>query len=199
MNIYLSRHAETSWNREQRLQGIRDVPLNQTGVWQSLRSARWVREAGMTRIITSPLRRARHTAEILNKDSARPVMVHDELREIDHGSWTGLRLPAIERRFPDQFAIWRFSPEKLCLPGSETLETVYARCTRLLLDLVTTINNGNVLVVTHGVVHALLLCAALGAPLDRSPQFSLPNGAVSALHVERRNIVAVEREIPVAV
>jgi broad specificity phosphatase PhoE len=197
MNIYLSRHGETSWNGQERLQGIRDIPLNHTGVEQSRRLARWVRKSGTTRIITSPLRRARHTAEILNEHAARPVLVDDQLREIDHGPWTGMRLRAIERRFPAQFFAWRFSPEKFRLPAAESLETVYARCTCFLSDLVAASHTGDVLVVSHGVIHALLLCAALGASLDRLRDFSPPNAAVSALRVEQRNIIAVEREIPV--
>jgi len=75
------------------------------------------------------------------------------------------------------------------------LITVYRRCTWFLLDILNTGGSADVLVVSHGVVNALLLCAAVGASPCRIHEFSLPNATVSALRTKRRKIVAVEREL----
>ena len=63
------------------------------------------------------------------------------------------------------------------------------------MDAVKDWANGNLLMVSHGVVNARLLCAALGASLSRIREFSLPNVAASILRVEQRRVVAVERQI----
>lgn len=198
MNIYLLRHGETSWNREQRLQGITDVSLNNAGVQQSRRLVRWFQKTNIAGVITSPLHRARHTARILNEGGQRRVAIDDRLREIDHGTWTGWKVGHLERRFPMEFATWRFSPEKLRLPAGETLERVYRRSSGVLSKLIATNIAGDVLVVSHGVVNALLVCAAWGAPLSQVGRFPQGNSRVTVLKVARRQVIAVENEIDAA-
>jgi broad specificity phosphatase PhoE len=197
MKVYLVRHGQTSWNKDQRLQGLRDISLNRTGVRQSHRLADWYRKTGAKRIVSSPLLRARRTAQILAKRTGRAPLTDDRLREIDHGPWTGLRLEAIENRFPDEFAEWSFVPEKLRMSNGESLMAVYSRCTEALLDLIKGNSDEDVLVVSHGVVNALLLCAAMGASLSRIREYSPHNTAVSALTIGRRKIIAVERDLDV--
>ena len=198
MNIYLLRHGETSWNQVHRLQGIRDIPLSRAGIQQSRRLSNWFRKIGVTRVITSPLIRAQRSAQILAQGTSQVHLVDDRLREIDHGPWTGLRLASIEQRFPHEFAAWSLAPETLHLPAGESLKDVYRRCTDVLLDAVKDGAKGDLLMVSHGVVNALLLCAALGASPSRIREFSLPNVAASILRVEQRRVIAVEREIYVA-
>jgi phosphoserine phosphatase len=197
MKVYLVRHGQTSWNQDQRLQGLRDVPLNHTGIRQSHRLAEWYRETGVRQIVSSPLLRARLTAQILAERTGRYFLTDDRLREIDHGLWTGLRLDAIEDRFPDDFAAWTFFPEKLRMSNGESLTAVYQRCTQALLGLIKDHPDEDVLLVSHGVVNALLLCAAIGAGPSRIREFSLHNAAVSALTVQRGKIIAVEKELDV--
>jgi probable phosphoglycerate mutase len=198
MNVYLVRHGETSWNQEHRLQGLRDIPLNATGIRQSRRLAEWHQRSASTRVISSPLVRARRTAQIFVERRAHTPLADDRLREIDHGPWTGMRLSTIEPRFPHEFATWNSCPEKLALPNSESLLAVYQRCTRVLMEIVGSENKEDVTVVSHGVVNALLLCAAVGATLSRIREFSLANATVSLLKVQRKKIVAIERELDVA-
>jgi phosphoserine phosphatase len=198
MKVHLVRHGETSWNRNRRLQGLRDIPLNRTGIRQSHRLADSYRNAGVKRIVSSPLLRARRTAQVLADDSGVAPMIDDRLREIDHGAWTGLRLETIEHRFPDDFATWNFFPEKLCVSDGESLAAVYRRCTRALVDLVKEDADEDVLVVSHGVVNALLLCAAIGAGFSRIREYSLQNAAVSTFTVQSGKIVAVERGLDAA-
>jgi broad specificity phosphatase PhoE len=198
MKIYLVRHGQTSWNRDQRLQGVRDIPLNRAGIRQSYRLAEWYRKTGLRRIVSSPLLRACRTAQILAERAICSLLTDDRLREIDHGHWTGLRLETIEDRFPDDFATWSLFPEKVRMADGETLMAVYRRCTQALLDLIEDNPSEDVLVVSHGVVNALLLCAAIGASLSRIRDYSLHNTAVSAITVQRGKIIAMERELDAA-
>lgn len=197
MNIYLVRHGQTFWNRDHRLQGLSDIPLNRAGIRQSHRLTDWHRKTGVRRIVTSPLLRARCTAQILAERNGTAPLTDDRLREIDHGPWTSLRLEAIENRFPDDFATWNSFPEKLRMSNGESLIAVYRRCAGVLVDLIRENPDEDVVIVSHGVVHALLLCAAMGAELCRIREYSPHNAAVSALTVMRRKIIGVEREVDV--
>jgi broad specificity phosphatase PhoE len=197
MNIYLVRHGETSWNQEHRLQGLRDIPLNAAGIRQSRRLAEWHQKSASRRVISSPLVRAYRTAQIFVEHGSKAPLADDRLREIDHGPWTGMRLATIERRFPHEFATWNLYPEKLKLSNSESLASVYQRCTHFLMDVISSNSKEDVAVVSHGVVNALLLCAAVGACLSRIRQFSLANATVSLLKVQKGKIVAIERELDV--
>jgi broad specificity phosphatase PhoE len=162
---------------------------------QSRRLIEWHRKTAVTRIVFSPLVRARRTAEILGEYSGPCPLVDDRLREIDHGPRTGLQLPAIEDRFHPEFVTRSFFPEKLRLSRRESLAAVGQGCPCFSMDVLHRRGNEDVLAVSHGVVSALQLCAALGASPRRIREFSVPNATVSVLRTKRRKIVAVEREI----
>ena len=197
MKVYLLRHGEPSWNQDQRLQWLHHIPLNGTNIRQSLRRAEWHRSTGVRRIVSSLLLRARRTAPILAQHSGQAFSTDNRLQEIGHGPWTGLRVAAVADPFPDELATWSLFSERLRLPNSESLVAAYQRCTGSLIDLVKENRDEDLLVVSHGVVNALLLCAAKGTSLSRIRECSPPKAAASALRVGRRKIAAVERNLDV--
>jgi broad specificity phosphatase PhoE len=81
------------------------------------------------------------------------------------------------------------------MSSGETLMAVYRRCTQALLELIKNNPDHDVLVVSHGVVNALLLCTAIGASISRIREYSLQNAAVGAITVQRGKIIAAEREL----
>ena len=90
MTIYLIRHGETDWNRENRLQGREDIELNETGLLQSEACAAALRDVPADLILTSPLKRARATAEIISRAAGfTQVVVEQDLIERDFGSAVG--------------------------------------------------------------------------------------------------------------
>ena len=91
MVIYLVRHGETDWNRQNRLQGIEDIELNETGLMQSAVCAKAFLNVPIDGILTSPLKRAKVTAEIVASIiNAGPVIVEQGLTERDFGRLSGL-------------------------------------------------------------------------------------------------------------
>src|SRR5262245_21948808 len=97
VTLYFVRHGETDWNRAQRYQGQRDIPLNDTGRAQARRNGTLLREllgplARTIDYVASPLQRARETMEIIRRELALPARNYrtdDRLREIDYGHWAG--------------------------------------------------------------------------------------------------------------
>ncbi len=192
MPIYLVRHGETHWNRRHRLQGIRDLPLNRVGLRQARGLAERFRRLPIGSIVTSPLLRARHTA--LEIRGARPwaVVVEHDLREIDHGSWTGMTMAEIRERHAEELLVWRRDPERFQPRTGEPLQAVYRRSTRVLRRVLPLGRAQSVVMVSHGAVNALLLCSVFGLPIARLWDFPQPNGSVYVLASNGREINRVE-------
>jgi broad specificity phosphatase PhoE len=87
--FHFVRHGETDWNRQGRLQGWRDIPLNTTGEAQAEILRPSIAPLGFRSIAASPLLRARRTAEILNQGLALNIHFFDDLREFDVGPMEG--------------------------------------------------------------------------------------------------------------
>lgn len=94
--VYVVRHGETDWNRQGRLQGQEDIPLNEKGRAQALACGRELEKTRFQEIFTSPLSRARETAEKIAQFQACPVSQDTGLLERDYGVLSGLTLPQRE-------------------------------------------------------------------------------------------------------
>ena len=93
MVIYLVRHGETDWNRQNRLQGIEDIELNETGHEQSVACAGAFADIPIGCILSSPLKRAKKTADIIAENlGITQVIVDQDLTERDFGKLSGLTL-----------------------------------------------------------------------------------------------------------
>jgi len=87
--FFYIRHGQTDWNLENRYQGQRDIPLNQTGIAQAHAAIDGLRNRGITHIYSSPLQRARRTADIINAVLKLPVVEVDDLQEVNFGALEG--------------------------------------------------------------------------------------------------------------
>lgn len=89
MKLYIIRHGETSWNRERKLQGHHGSDLNAQGIEEAKKTARGLVDIPFTRCFTSPLIRAKHTAELIMEGRDVPIIEDDRLMEIGFGIWEG--------------------------------------------------------------------------------------------------------------
>jgi broad specificity phosphatase PhoE len=184
--LIVARHGETDWNRENRFQGHADPPLNELGRRQSAELAESLVGDGITRVYTSPLRRAAETAEIVADRLGLEVETVDALREIDVGSWSGLTRDEVAARFPEEYARWlERAPH-----GFENGET-YAELAARVLPAISELASGDpsktVLVVTHGGPSRVLQAHAAGIDYAeaRRRETVLANCAVCRFAVER--------------
>jgi probable phosphoglycerate mutase len=124
--IILVRHGETDLNREGRLQGRIDAPLNHRGRAQAALLAEAVAGLGVQRLVASPLTRAQQTARVIAESVGLSVETDDSLTEIDYGDWDGEPSAVVMGDAPEA---WRtdagFAP-----PGGESLAAVVARVAR---------------------------------------------------------------------
>src|SRR6266851_187680 len=178
-HFYLIRHGRTAWNNEDRLQGWADQPLDDTGLTQARALAAWLQAVAFDAFYSSPLRRARQTAEVVAEPHGLPVTLDDRLRERNVGDWTGLTLDQARAQAPDRFdADWRQSGA----PGGEAQAALTARVAAVVDDIVAAWPAATVAVVSHGGALSSVLAHLLGIPAHIAVSFSFHNTAVARLN-----------------
>ncbi|MBW3628806.1 MAG: histidine phosphatase family protein [Gemmatimonadetes bacterium] len=183
--VCLIRHGETEWNRCGLLQGTSDIPLNEAGRGQARTLAARLAEVSLDAAYTSPLRRARETAElVLTRHPGVGLEVLPELREISYGLWQGRGIAPAGRCSPSLEWRWRDDPWRVRFPGGETLAEVKARACKAWHRILTAHPGGTVLISGHGHVNRVLLIHALGWPPERFWRIEQPNGCCCVLELD---------------
>ncbi|MFM7107960.1 MAG: histidine phosphatase family protein, partial [Planctomycetaceae bacterium] len=165
---YLIRHGESVSNASGRVQGQEDVALSELGLRQAEAVAAWSSgrdgpgAAGVDEIWSSPLARARETAERIAAALGRPLRLDDALRELHAGIFQGHLWADLEVRFPEEVARWRSGDADYAIPGGESRSQLAARGRAALEELAGRDVRG-MIVVAHGGI----LTAALGSMLGR--------------------------------
>jgi ribonuclease H / adenosylcobalamin/alpha-ribazole phosphatase len=121
-----------------------------------------------------------------------PLIAENDLREIDHGHWTGMTPLEIAQKSPEEHAAWKYEPDSFRPSSGERLRSVYSRAGRVLAGVLDTDFRNDVVIVSHGVVNAVLLCAALAKPLAKVWEIPQPNAGAYVLRINRHRIVEVE-------
>lgn len=179
--LYLIRHGETDWNRAGLLQGTTDVPLNAAGREQAEELARRMAPLRLDAAYTSPLRRARATADVVLRGRDVPLRAMPELREMSYGLWQGRSLEPGGRCNPGLEWRWREDPWRVRFPGGESLPEVERRAADALHRILLAHAGQRVLVCGHGHLNRVLLIHALGWPRQRFWQIEQPNGGCAVL------------------
>ena len=170
MRILLARHGETPWNAEGRYQGQEDIALSPVGEAQAVSLGRRLESVRIDRAVSSPLSRARRTAELaLGAERASTLQIDAGLQEIIHGSWEGLLASEIHARDPEGLRAWREAPDSVRMPdGGESLQDVFDRAWPALVRASEGLGVGDtLLVVAHDAVNRVILCRVLGIPFSR--------------------------------
>jgi broad specificity phosphatase PhoE len=157
----LLRHAETVWNRQQRIQGRMDSPLTKHGIDSCRRWGKFLASPSWSwkRIICSPAGRARETARLINEALGIEIETADDLREQDWGAWEGLTMADITGRYREQVerlerSGWNFRP-----PSGESRSEVGSRASDALRTYEDLYPGQRILVISHQTVIKSLIYA----------------------------------------
>lgn len=177
MRIYLVRHGETDWNKQQRLQGREDVPLNESGKEQARICGEAIKELSIDLIVTSPLSRAKDTAKIIGTMIGKQEVIVDEnLIERDFGEASGMTY----REKNDTYS-------NRNIPGYEETPLVLKRMQAAMYQYATQYPDGTILMVSHGGTMNALLTSVN----EQCPKFEmtrLHNTYVSVLEIEGEEV-----------
>jgi broad specificity phosphatase PhoE len=162
--IYLVRHGQTVWNEEGRLCGSSDVPLSGEGLAQAQKLAARLKSIDIAAIYSSPLLRARQTAEAIAAHHPIEVKVESDLREIDYGDWEGLKVADAMERFPKLEKLRREEPMKFAAPNGEPMREFAKRVISAIQRIAASHANETICVVAHQTVNRFILCWILQSP-----------------------------------
>ncbi len=202
LRIYLIRHGETEWSRSGQYTGRTDLPLTARGEVMARELGQLLCDIPFSRVLTSPLQRARRTCELAGLSVA--ATIEPDLAEWNYGDYEGQHSAAVHEVHPD----WNLFRDGC--PRGETPMEVSARADRLIAKLRTL--DGNVGLFSHGHFGRALAARWIGLPIAEACHFLLGTASLSVLAYEHERIdspaiarwnvgpgdfpAATEREIP---
>jgi broad specificity phosphatase PhoE len=190
--IFLARHGESDWNVAKRFQGHSDRPLTELGREQAHALADLIASEEIEAVYTSPLSRARETAEIVAARVGLEPVALAELREVDTGSWSGLSRADVEARFPEGFTRWRSGGSGW--EDGETYEEMAERVIGALRTIAEDHPDGRVLIISHGGPIRAIHAAAEGLAITdyRRLKPVEPNARLSAVALENGRLTRLD-------
>ncbi|MEU2602564.1 histidine phosphatase family protein [Streptomyces hirsutus] len=187
-DLLLARHGETEWSRVGRHTGRTDLPLTQAGEAQARALTPLLEGRSFALVLTSPLARARRTAELAGLADALP---EPDLREWDYGGYEGVTSADIHRSRPG-WDLWTDGvPPGPEFPG-ESPGQVGERADRVLSKVAGELEAGDVMLVAHGHLLRVLAARRLGLPPAAGRLFRLETGTLSRLSLEHGDPVIAE-------
>lgn len=165
MKIVFTRHGETVWNTEKRMQGRNDSPLTERGREQAGQLKRRLDLIAFDAVYTSPLGRALDTTGILTEGRNLPVHQDIRLAEIDLGELEGMTFKELAISSPEILNDMKNRPEAFSPPGGESNHDVLERVTAFLSDLLDS-GAGCALVVAHAITLRAMRLAISGRPMS---------------------------------
>jgi broad specificity phosphatase PhoE len=163
--VTLVRHGQTERSSRGAYSGQLDVPLTSLGREQALRCAEQLAGAGVDAIHTSPLARARDTAQAIADATGAELTVDERLTEVDYGDFEGLDREAASARFGQAFDDWRADPFGSPVPGMEPLADALARARAATADAIDR-HQTPVIVGHQGILRIVLIALGELAPED---------------------------------
>lgn len=188
-SIYLVRHGQTAWNKEEIFRGRADIPLNETGLKEAELAAEYFRGLKIDHIYSSPLSRAYQTAERIARVCSLEVQRSEGLVDMSFGIWEGRTLEEIKREDGELYRLWRESPHLVCFPGGESLDQVRNRSMGALEALLRLHPEETLILVSHRVVNKVLICAVLGLDNSHFWQIGQDTTAINLIHDRRGKFV----------
>ena len=174
--ILVARHGQTTENAAGRILGRRDPPLSARGRADAAALARSLEGEGIRAVWTSPLARARETAEVAAARLGLEAVVLEDLAESRRGAWEGRTYAELAEEDPERLAAFEAGDPAFAFPGGESLEEQIARTRRALATIAA--GPQPALAVAHaGTIRAAY--ALEGRPLPR--ERALPHGQLLRL------------------
>jgi len=165
-SIYLVRHGQTAWNKEEVFRGRTDVPLNETGLKQAELAGQYFKGMEIHAIYSSPLSRAWQTAQKIAQIQTVKVEPLEGILDMSFGDWEGHAHQEIRKMDNETYRQWVESPHLVKLPGGESLDDVRGRAMAALEEVLRKHPEKTIVLVSHRVVCKVMICAILG--LDNS-------------------------------
>jgi len=192
--LYLVRHGLTDAVGARLSGRSPGIPLNEVGRRQAARVARLLSSVAPVAIFSSPLQRARETAQAIANPLGLPVQELPELTDIDFGAWTNAELSDLEQ--DPTFSYFNRRRSLARPPRGESLWEVQAGMAGALLQLSEGLPSATAVVVSHADPLRAALCHLLGFPLDLSLRLDIRPGSVSRVEIAGDCVLSLLNHVP---
>jgi probable phosphoglycerate mutase len=178
--LILIRHGETDWIGERLAGRLAGIHLNEKGLRQAEEVARTLAPLAIDAFYSSPLERARETAEPAARAAGKNLRLMEQLQEVDFGELSGKTFKEL-RELP----IWRqvhYEPSKVRYPGGESLLEVQQRAVSAVEEFFSLHPQGVVALFSHSDTIRLILCHFLRMPLDSYLKLAIDPASISLIY-----------------
>ncbi|MEE9499937.1 MAG: histidine phosphatase family protein [Candidatus Omnitrophota bacterium] len=170
--LILVRHGETDWNKQKRVQGALDIPLNCEGGEEARRISNELSGFKIDAVYSSPVSCSCSTAhEIATTHSLKVKKIY-ELNELNHGVWQGLLLKDIKKRYKKQYNTWKSFPTSVRPPKGESVRVAYDRAVSAMHKIVDRHKNESICIVSGDIILSIIKCYLKNIDLERVWKFT---------------------------
>ena len=152
MNIYITRHGKTDWNLQKKIQGSTNISINEEGIKEAEILKEKLKDVNIDLIISSSLKRAIETSEIINEGKNAEIIVDDRIRERSYGIHEGSHKDDF-----DFIEFWDYN-KNVKVQDAETIKDLFDRVYSFLDDIKEKYYDKNVLLVTHSGTSVVIKC-----------------------------------------
>ncbi|MTI66156.1 MAG: histidine phosphatase family protein [Firmicutes bacterium] len=190
IKLFLTRHGQTQWNEEGRLQGSKDSNLTSLGIKQAELLKERLADERIDIIYSSPLIRAYKTAEVISSNRDLDIITDKNFKEINFGDWEGLKHDEITS---PQYEIFWNKPHLYKPSTGESFKDFKKRILSSLNNIIKNHDNKNVLIVAHAVVVKQILNYFENRPLEKfwDPPF-MHSTNLSLIEIEDENVAEIK-------
>ena len=198
--IYFVRHGETKANKLRLLFGHWDLDLNKNGIRQAKKAAekllKITKRKRIDFLISSPLKRAKHTAKIIAKHLVRaglapaPKIILDKnLIEKSEGTWEGKSFWEVRKKDSKNYYRWLKNPIKNRPPKGESIEDLNKREKKFYKTVSEKYKGKNIIVVTHSGPIRLFILNILGVNINKFWRIQTQCGSISEVHISKKHLM----------
>ena len=183
--VYLIRHGQTAWNKEEIFRGRTDVPLNEIGLREAELAGGYLKDKEIHVIYSSPLSRAWQTAQKIAQFHNLEVQPLNGIIDMSFGRWEGHSLQEIQKNDGELYRQWREEPHRVRIPGGESLDEVRIRTMAALEEMIQLHPEKTLVLVSHRVITKVLICGILG--IDNSHFWQIGQDTTAINLIQQRN------------
>ena len=190
LRIILVRPGTTDFDRQGRIKGTLDIPLNPQGAEEAARVAAELLDEHVEAVCTAPGLASRETASVIARTLGLKAKRVDRLRNLDLGLWQGKLIEEVKKKQPKIYRRWQEHPETVCPPEGEMIGDAMRRVRSALDKLLRKHRSGTVVLVVSEPLARLVRCQLTDEQLGDLWQAECECGSWEAIAVQTEKLVA---------
>lgn len=183
LELIFVRHGQTDSNKRRTYLGWTDVELNEEGIKQAIQLKKKLKNIPVDKVYSSPLKRAKKTAEIINENYCLDIEYHDNLKERNFGIWDDLTNDEVKKLYNNEYNMWVKDWKDYPIKDGETGLESYNRAVEFSKNLTNSFDKGRILIVSHLGTIRYMIAYLLGMDIEGCWRFRLDNCEMAKIEI----------------